>query len=175
MSIMIQPRRPPAARVRMHRRSATAPPAGATPARPVVAAVDGSAAGRAVTEEAAVRARELGAPLVLVHVRRGPSAVWGRPFYQRRLERALRRGRAALAAAAAQARAAGVEPQIEILEGPPARRIAELARSRDAQLVVVGPRRRRAVGSVVRSVAAGGVPVARAYARSSFDVSKAGA
>jgi nucleotide-binding universal stress UspA family protein len=162
MSIVIQPRRPHLGRPRMYARPDPAPAAGGRPPRPVVAAVDGSAAGRAATAEAVASARELGAPVVLVHVRPGPSGVWGRPFAQRRLERALRRGRQALSAAAAQARSAGVEAETEILEGPPARRIADLARRRDAQLVVVGPRRRRARASVFRSVAAAGVPVLRA-------------
>jgi nucleotide-binding universal stress UspA family protein len=147
MSIVVQPRRQPKQRV---------------PSQPVIAAVDGSAAGRAATVEAIASARELGAAVLFVHVRRGPSTVWGRPFYQRRLERALREGREALATATAQARAAGVEAQTEILEGPPARRIAELARSRNAQLVIVGPRRRRPRASVFRGVAAMGLPVRRA-------------
>jgi nucleotide-binding universal stress UspA family protein len=162
MSILIQPRRPPVIRSREQRRAAAAPPAGAPPARPVMAAVDGTAAGEAATAEAIVAARELGAPVVLVHVRPAPSSIWGRPFYERRLERSLRRGRQALAAAAAQAKAAGVEAQTEILEGRPARRIAELARDRDARLVIVGPRRRPALSSVLRGVAGAGVPVVRA-------------
>jgi nucleotide-binding universal stress UspA family protein len=146
MSIVIQPRR-------QQRRQLPAPP--------VIAAVDGSAAGRAATAEAIASARDLGAPVLFVHVRRGPSTVWGRPFYQRRLERALRKGRDALTAAAAQARAAGLEAQTELLEGSPGRRIAELARSRKAQLVIVGPRRRRLRTSVFRRVAAMGLPVRR--------------
>ena len=144
MSIVIQPPRPPARRPQMHLHPVRSPLARASAARPVIAAVDGSAAGRAATAEAIASARDLGAPVVLAHVRHGPSTVWGSPFYQLRLERALRKGRDVLAAAAAQAKAAGVEAQTEILEGPPARRIAEFARSRDAQLVVVGPRRPRA-------------------------------
>jgi len=147
MSIVIQPRRKPKRR---------------PPTRPVIAAVDGSAAGRAAVAEAIVSARNLNAPLVFVHVRRGPSSLWGRPFYQRRLERALGKGREVLATAAAQARTAGVEAQTEILEGPPARRIAELARSRHARLVIVGPRRRLPGASVFRRVAAMGLPVRRA-------------
>ena len=159
MSILIQPRRPPAIRTHVQQRPAAAP---ARPARPVIAAVDESASGGAATAEAIASARELGAPVVFVHVRRGPSTVWGTPFYERRLERSLRQGREALAAAAARARAAGVEVETEILEGRPARRIAEFARDRDARLVIVGPRRRRTGASVFRRVAAAGLPVVRA-------------
>ncbi|HEY7259610.1 MAG TPA: universal stress protein [Gaiellales bacterium] len=147
MGIVIQPRRTP-----------RIPPR----PRPVIAAVDGSAAGRVAADEAIASARDLRAPVLFVHVRRGPSTVWGRPFYQRRLERALRKGREAVAAAAARARTAGVAAQTEILEGPPGLRIAELARSRDAQLVIVGPRGRRLRASVFRRVAAMGFPVRRA-------------
>jgi len=162
MSIVIQPRRPPAIRVRMQRPPAAAPKDDGPTSRPVIAAVDGSAAGRAATAEAISAARELRATVVLVHVRRAPLSVWGRPSYERRLERSLRRGREALAEAAAQAKAAGVETQTEILEGRPARRIAEFARARDAQMVILGPRRRWAVTSVLRGVAAAGLPVVRA-------------
>jgi nucleotide-binding universal stress UspA family protein len=162
MSIVIQPRRSAEIRPRVQRRPAASPKPRPPEMRPVIAAVDGSAAGRAATAEAIASARELGAPLVLVHVRRGPSSIWGRPFYERRLARALHRGRRAVTAAAEEARAAGIETHTEILEGSPARRIAELARSRDARLVILGPRRRRAAASVFRGVAAAGVPVARA-------------
>jgi nucleotide-binding universal stress UspA family protein len=161
MSIVIQPRRPPAIRSHLQRHPAAAP---IRPARPVIAAVDGSASGGAATARAIASAHELGAPVVFVHVRRGPSAVWGRPFYERRLERSLRKGREALAAAEARARAAGVEVETEILEGRPDRRIAEFARDRDAQLVIVGPHRRRTGTSVPRRVAASGLPVVRAGA-----------
>jgi nucleotide-binding universal stress UspA family protein len=149
-------------RSRTQRRLAVDAQADGRAGRSIIAAVDGSPAGRAVTEEAAASARDLGAPVVLVHVRRGPSLVWGRPFYERRLAGALRKGRGALAEAAAQARTMGIEAETEILEGPPASRMAELARSRNAHLVIVGPRRRRAAASVLRVVAAAGVPVARA-------------
>lgn len=162
MTIVIQPRRPPRMRLPTQRVPAAATQAETRTMSPVVAAVDGSAAGEAATAEAIASARELGAPIVLVHVRRGPSTIWGRPFYQRRLERSLRQGREALAAAAAQAAAAGIEAQTELLEGRPARRIAEFAHDRDAQLVIVGPWRRRAGASVFRGVATAGLPVVRA-------------
>lgn len=165
MSIVIQPRRPPTMRLGMQRRAAVPPKAEGPALRPVVAAVDGSAAGRAATAEAIASARALGAPVVLVHVRRGPSTVWGRPFYERRLAGSLRKAREVLEAAAAEAEAAGVETQTEILEGRPARRIAEFARARDARLVVLGPRHRRAGASVFRRVAAAGLRVVRAGSR----------
>lgn len=167
MSIVIQPRRPPAMRRRMHRRPAASPKDDGPALRPVIAAVDGSAAGRAATAEAIASARALAAPVVLVHVRRGTSTVWGRPYYQRRLAQGLHKAREVLAAASAQARADGIETQTEILEGRPAQRIVEFARARDAQLVILGQRRRGAGAgaSVLRRVAAAGLPVVRAGSR----------
>jgi nucleotide-binding universal stress UspA family protein len=53
-----------------------------------------------------------------------------------------------------------VEPDGEILEGAPRRRIVEFARSRGARFVVVGSRRRKLGRSISRGVArAAGRPV----------------
>jgi nucleotide-binding universal stress UspA family protein len=120
--------------------------------RPIVAAVDGSPAGDVAADEAVRLAAALAAPLVFVHVRRGPAAVLGEPDYGRRLAKRLARGRAVLERALRTARRAGVAAEAELLEGAPRRRIAELARDRGAQLVVVGSRRRRLGRSVSRDV-----------------------
>jgi nucleotide-binding universal stress UspA family protein len=115
---------------------------------PIVAAVDHSAASRAVIDEAVSLGRELDAPVVFVSVRRGPAAFLGEPVYQRRLTKAMARARAVLRRALAAAAGAGVQAEGEILEGSPRRRIAEFARDRDARLVVVGSRKRRLGPSV---------------------------
>jgi nucleotide-binding universal stress UspA family protein len=63
-----------------------------TPATaPIIAAVDMSNAGRAAVEEAVILARELEAPLLFVHVRRGPMPFLGAPFYQQQLSKELQR------------------------------------------------------------------------------------
>src|SRR5207245_1878599 len=69
----------------------TTPPAGAddrdapvatlSGGAPIVAAVDGSPSSRAAVETAARLGRELGAPVLFVHVRRGDG--FGAPFSQR--------------------------------------------------------------------------------------------
>jgi nucleotide-binding universal stress UspA family protein len=110
---------------------------------PIVAAVDGSTSGAAASREAVAIAKRLGAPVVFVYVRNGPSSVLGEPFYQRRLDAELARAKSALAEALAEAERAGVAASGEVLEGQPARRLVEFARMRTARLVVVGPRRRR--------------------------------
>ena len=127
---------------------------------PIVAAVDGSAAGRAASAEAVRLARELGAPIVFVHVRRGPAGVFGAPVYQRRLTAKMARARRVLHEARGAAEDAGVPAEIEVLEGSPRRRISEFARERGARLIVVGSRRRKLWPSVSTGVTrtAGSVP-----------------
>jgi nucleotide-binding universal stress UspA family protein len=119
---------------------------------PIVAAVDGSTASRAAVDAAVRLGRELGAPIVFVYVRRGPSAFWGSPVYQRRLTAEMTRARRVLTTVLTSARRAGVDAEGEILEGKPRQRILELADDRGAQLVVVGTRGRRLRRSVSTSV-----------------------
>lgn len=119
--------------------------------QPIVAAVEPQTA-RATADAAAKLARELGAPLIFVTVRPRLPAALGNPYYERRLTRDLFRGRKALDAALAAARSRGVMSYGEILEGDAATEIVELAKARNAQLLVVGGRRRRLVPSVSRRV-----------------------
>jgi nucleotide-binding universal stress UspA family protein len=120
--------------------------------RPIVAAVDGSAAGRAAIVEAVRLAGELEAPIVFVYVRRGPAAFFGAPVYQRRLTAKMARARRVLHEALTVADNAGVPAEIEVLEGSPGRRISEFARDRGARLIVVGSRRHKLGQSVSTSV-----------------------
>ena len=122
-------------------------------AAPIIAAIDASPASRAAAEEAVVLASELGAPVVFAYVRRGPSGLLGTPFYERRLSRELQQARHVLGRAVAIAELAGVEARGEILEGSARQRIAQFARDRGAQLIVVGSRRRRLGRSVAFAVA----------------------
>jgi nucleotide-binding universal stress UspA family protein len=106
-----------------------------------------------ITADTAARlARELGAPLVFIYVRERPLAILGSPYYQRRLTEDLVRGRRTLDTALAGASRHGVMSYGEIVEGKPATRIVEFASARKAQLLVVGPRRRRFWPSVLRRV-----------------------
>ena len=119
---------------------------------PIVAAVDGTAASAAAVDEAVRLAGELDAPVVFVHVRRGPSGFLGSTVYQRRLTKKTAHAERVLNRAVAVATRAGVRAEGEILEGSPMRRIAEFARDRGARLVVVGSRRRRLGRSVSSGV-----------------------
>ena len=121
-------------------------------AQPVVVAVDDSPAAEAAVRDGIRLAGELAAPVVFVYVRRGPSAALGEPYYQRRLDAELRIGDRAIAAGIAAAHRAGVSATGEQLHGTPAPRLEEFARLRDAQLIVVGARRRWLVRSVSRAL-----------------------
>jgi len=68
----------------------------------------------------------------------------------------LARARAVVEEAAARVAAAGVEVETEILEGNPPDRIADLARSRTLDLIIVGSRGRGGiVGGLLGSVSEG--------------------
>ena len=122
-----------------------------TDTAPIVAAVEPRTA-QATADTAARLARELGAPLVFVAVRPRVPAVLGNPYYQRRLTRDMIRSRKALDTAFAAAAGHGVMAYGEILEGAAATAVVDFAKARDAQLLVVGARRRRFAPSVSRRV-----------------------
>jgi nucleotide-binding universal stress UspA family protein len=125
---------------------------------PIIAVVNESTA-RVVAEAAVRLARDLASDVTFVYVRRGPSAVLGEPFYQRRLSRELRRARRSLDAALAVAARAGVIADGEVLEGRTTARILELARLRNPRLVMLGGSN-RAERRMARQVArASTVPV----------------
>jgi nucleotide-binding universal stress UspA family protein len=135
---------------------------------PIIAAVDGSEASGAAIDAAVHLGAELNAPVVFVHVRRGPAGFFGSPVYQRRLTKKMAHARRVLDRALAIAVRAGVPAQGEILEGVPHQRIAAFARDRDAQAVVVGSRKwrlGRSVSSGVRRAAERPVIIARAARR----------
>jgi nucleotide-binding universal stress UspA family protein len=133
-------------------------------AAPIVAAVDASSESRAAVEAAVQLGGDLKAPILFVHVRRGPAGFLGAPVYQRRLTAKTERARRVLDRALRAAARAGIKAEGEILEGSPRRRIAEFARDRGARLVVVGSRRRK-VGRSVSSgvVRSAGRPVVVAH------------
>jgi nucleotide-binding universal stress UspA family protein len=106
-------------------------------------AIDDSREAKAASHAAVPLARQVASPLVFMYVRRGPSSALGRPYYQRRLDREMRIGRRALSDALALAEETGVPATGEELEGYPAGRVVEFARSRGARMIVLGSRRRR--------------------------------
>ncbi|HYX77565.1 MAG TPA: universal stress protein, partial [Gaiellaceae bacterium] len=119
----------------------------------ILVATDGSASAEHAVQTAIELARACNARLVFGYVRHAPLPVLGEPVYQRSLTREIALAEEATRLAAAAAEAAGVPAEIEIVEGDPARRIVELGRSRDVDLIVVGSRGLGAVaGSLLGSV-----------------------
>jgi nucleotide-binding universal stress UspA family protein len=119
----------------------------------IVIAVDDSDGGRAAVESGIELARDAGAIATFVHVWHAPPDIVGEPYYQRRLSGELGESRALVADAERRADEAGVTTESELIEGDPAEQVLEVARLRDADLVVVGSRGRGAVaGALLGSV-----------------------
>ncbi len=119
---------------------------------PVVIATDGSRSAEQAVVAGARVARTLGTTPVLVYVR--PSiGLLGEPYYQEKLSEQMAYARAALDRAQTLVRQEGCEADAEILEGNPPDQIVEVARARNAPLIVVGSRGLGAVaGALLGSV-----------------------
>src|SRR6185312_6240119 len=104
--------------------------------------------GTVTTEKAVVVgarvARTLGTTAVLVYVR-PPIGPLGEPYYQEKLSEQMEYTRAVVGRAQTLVRQEGCNADAEILEGSPPDRVVELARARNAPLIVVGSRELSAV------------------------------
>jgi nucleotide-binding universal stress UspA family protein len=119
---------------------------------PVVVATDGSQGAEAAVAAGARVARTLGTRAVLVYVRPSLGPL-GDPYYQEKLTEQMGHARAALDRAHELLAEEGVDADEEILEGSAADRVVELARARNAPLIVVGSRGLGAVaGALLGSV-----------------------
>jgi nucleotide-binding universal stress UspA family protein len=119
---------------------------------PIVIATDGSEGAEAAVSAGARVARTIGTRAVLVYVRPSLGPL-GDPYYQEKLSEQMTHARAALERAHQLLGQEGVDADEEILEGGAADRVVELARARDAPLIVVGSRGLGAVaGALLGSV-----------------------
>ena len=118
----------------------------------LVVATDGSESAELAVTAAVKLARALGGRVIFVYVRSSLGAL-GMPFYQEKLSEQMNHARAALDRARALSDDQKVEADEEILEGDAAEHIVELARARDAALIVIGSRGHAAVtGALLGSV-----------------------
>jgi nucleotide-binding universal stress UspA family protein len=102
--------------------------------------------------EGARVASTLGTTALLVYVRPRIGTL-GEPYYQEKLSEQMAYARTALDRANELVAAEGCDADEEILEGTPAEVIVEVARTRDAALIVVGTRGHGAVaGALLGSV-----------------------
>lgn len=115
----------------------------------ILIAIDGSAGARAAIDEGLEFASDTGAQVLFVAIRRPAYPVFGDPSWQQSLSNELARLRPALKHAVAEAESRGIHAEYDLLEGDPAERILDLARSRDVDLIVIGSRGLRAVASVI--------------------------
>lgn len=97
----------------------------------ILIAIDGSAGARAAIDEGLEFANDTGAEALFVAIRRPASPVFGDLYWQQSLSNELARLRPALQEAVAEAESRGIHADYDLLEGDPAERILDLARSRD--------------------------------------------
>jgi nucleotide-binding universal stress UspA family protein len=119
---------------------------------PILIATDGSEGAEAAAAAGAQVARAHAVRAILVYVRPSLGAL-GDPYYQEKLSEQMAQARAALDRAHEVVALQEVEAEEEILEGSAADRVVELARDRNAPLIVVGSRGLGAVaGALLGSV-----------------------
>jgi nucleotide-binding universal stress UspA family protein len=115
----------------------------------ILIATDGSAGAAAAVEHGLELAAETGARVLLVAVRRPAVPVFGDPYWQCAVSEELARLRPTIKRALAEAEVRGIDAEYDIIDGDPAQRIVELARSRDADLIVIGSRGLGALASAL--------------------------
>jgi nucleotide-binding universal stress UspA family protein len=106
----------------------------------LVVGTDGSDHARAALLEAIDLGRRLDDAIVVVSVSPPPPDYLGRPLWDKWVSEHHGEAQAALDAAQAVTEQVGVEVTYELLEGDPARELADFAEARDADLLVVGTR-----------------------------------
>lgn len=118
----------------------------------ILVGVDGSEPAQRAARRAFSLASRLGESVTLVHVL-PPPPIFSEPAVvlniadlERRLYEA---GKGALEKMEAEARAAGVQAEAQLLSGPAPEMIAEAAEADDVDFVVVGSRGRTLVGSIL--------------------------
>jgi nucleotide-binding universal stress UspA family protein len=108
----------------------------------IVLATDGSIH----AEKALAYAKDLAArddaQVIVVHAFEPISTAWGEPQRDDMIERRIAGGRKIAEAAVDSLHEAGVDTEIEVLEGPPADAILRVVDARDPDLIVMGTRGR---------------------------------
>ena len=122
----------------------------------ILVGTDGSKGSEAALSEAFDLAKRLDAKVLVASVAPPVSELLGGSLYKEKTSEHLNRARTALDAARKMAEEDGVEGEFEVFEGDAAEEIANIAESRNADLVVVGTRGLGSIaGSLLGSVSAG--------------------
>lgn len=106
----------------------------------IVLAYDGSDSAEAALDHACDIAKNCGAMVFVVHAYQSIPKIEGDEWVQKAIASGTARGEKLVSGAMEKLRAAGVKTEGEVLEGPPARAILRVAKSRDADLIVMGNR-----------------------------------
>ena len=118
----------------------------------ILVGVDGSEPAQRAARRAFSMAARLGDTVTLIHVL-PPPPIFSEPAVVVNIAELERRvyeaGKAALEKMEAEARAAGVQVESQLLSGPAPEMIAEAAQAEDVDFVVVGSRGRTLVGSIL--------------------------
>lgn len=118
----------------------------------ILVATDGSPGAREAVLDGLDLALTTGSSVTFVYVRHDIPLL-GSPFYERKLSKQLRRARAALDEAMAEAERQSVDADTDIAEGDVVEEILEAAVFREADIIVVGSRGLgRLTGAVMGSV-----------------------
>ena len=106
----------------------------------LLVAVDGSEGSKAAVDEAIALARDLGAALTFVFVRKRLSSMLGHPLYERQVSYDLRRARHTIGEAIETATAAGIEVLMERSSKAMLPTRSSARRQSSVDLIVVGSR-----------------------------------
>lgn len=118
----------------------------------IVVGYDGSRASDAALDLALARAAG-GGKLFVVHAYEAPADYMGAPYYEVMLDAAAQHARTLIERLQADGRLAGVDWEPEVIAGPAARSLADVARVRDADEIVLGTRGVGRVRALLGSVA----------------------
>jgi nucleotide-binding universal stress UspA family protein len=106
----------------------------------IVIATDGSDGARYALEQGFALASDAGADVSVVYVRRSPNSFMGAPYCQDVVTEEARHAKSVMDDARVRATRFDVETEYDVLEGDPVEEVLALARSRHADLIVVGSR-----------------------------------
>ncbi len=106
----------------------------------ILLAYDGSDHSERAVKIAQDLALKYGAAIRVVYAFHPISRIMGNPTLEEMMQRETAQGNEIAERAASQLRAAGLDPHIEILEGPPADAILRVADVRGIDLIVMGSR-----------------------------------
>lgn len=115
----------------------------------ILIATDGSNDAGHALEEGLSLAADLKAEALVVYVRQSPAPLLGAPYYQDVITEEAQHARGVITDAKLHASRYDVRVDYEVIEGDEVEAILALARSRDADLIVVGSRGLGAVKSLV--------------------------